>query len=263
MIDYQTNFNTDAVAFPSTQAINVSVPGAGDGTELKALLINDIWGARQAIMTAAGLTPNGSSESFANSQFYTALLYTCIPVGTIIMSHSNNLPTTLGYRFIVLNGQGLLRSLYADLDAACYVGDPLNGTADNWYHANDALGVSRNPTGNYLITANMRGVVPRGDDPSGIRDPDGPTRIFPDFQNYAMQTHIHEVDTLTNSWNADAVRQLDNGSTFTGFEARAAASGTVLRANENITKVGSGPTVLHNEDETRMANVQVKFWVRY
>lgn len=264
MIDYQANFNTNGSAFPNTAAINVSTPGAGDGTEFKALMVNDDWGARQNLMSYAGLTPNAASEAFGLSQFYTCLLYLCMPVGTIIMSHSNSNPTTLGYRFINLAGGGVLRSLYPDLDAACYVGDSLNGTADYWYRSDDAGGTSRNIAGIYLQLADMRGAFPRGYDPSATRDPDGATRIFPDFQEFALQTHLHEVDTISNAWNAEASRLLDTGTTWTGFEAKTSSSSLILRANENITKVsGPGPAVEHNVDETRACNVQVKYWIRY
>lgn len=262
MIDYQANFNTNGTAFPNTAAINVSTPGAGDGTEFKALMVNDHWGARQNLMSFAGLTPNAASEAFGLSQFYTCLLYLCMPVGTIIMSHSNSNPTTLGYRFLNLAGGGVLRTLYPDLDAACYVGDSLNGTADYWYRSDDAAGTSRNIAGIYLQLADMRGAFPRGYDPSATRDPDGSSRIFPDFQQFAFQTHLHEVTTIATALNAVANRTLDAGSTFTGFEAISSSSTIRLRANENIVKFGA-PDVEFNVDETRACNVQVKYWVRY
>lgn len=264
MINYQTNFNTDGTAFPATAAINVSLPGAGDGTELKALLVNDHWGARQAIMNYASLTPNASSEIYSNSQFLLAITRALSPAGTVFMAHTKDDPATLGYRFLALEGQGIVRANYPDLDAACYVGSARNPTAEYYYRADDAEGTSRNVTGAYLILADMRGAFPRGYDPTATRDPDGTTRGFPDFQNFALQTHLHEVDTISNAWNAVAVRLLDTGSAWTGFEAITSASSLQLRANENITKVsGPGPTVEHNVDETRACNIAVRFWVRY
>jgi hypothetical protein len=63
MKDYLTEFTqTDGDAFPDTGAINASGAGATDGTEFIAALINDIWGARQAAMDVAGLTPNAVEE---------------------------------------------------------------------------------------------------------------------------------------------------------------------------------------------------------
>lgn len=266
MIDYKANFQTDGTNFPGTQAINVSTPGAGDGTEFKALMPNDQWGARQAIMNYAGLTPNAVSESYTNSQFLTALTRSLSPAGTVFLSHTQQDPATLGYRFLPLEGQGILRANYADLDAAVYVGNTRNPTAEYYYRADDAGGVTRNITGAYLILADMRGVFVRGDDPTAVIDPDGVTRgaNFPNFQNYSMQTHLHEVDSSSNSWNAVAQRKFDTGTTWDGFEAIDSASSLQLRANENIVKVsGPNPTVLHNLDETRAANIAVKFWIRY
>lgn len=264
MIDYKANFNTDGVNFPDTAAINVSVPSAGDGTEFKALMVNDMWGARQALMDYASLTPNAASETYDNSQFLTALIKSFSPVGIVLMSHTQQDPATLGHRFLELNGQGILRANYIDLDSACYVGDTNNPTADYYFRADNSDGSGRSTTGIYLILPDMRGAFARGEDPTATRDPDGASRIFPDFQDFSMQTHLHEVDTTSNSWNAVADRDIDTGTTFTGFEAKTSASSLQLRANENITKVsGPNPDVLHNLDETRACNVQVKFWVRY
>jgi hypothetical protein len=262
MINYQTNFNTDGAAFPNTKAINVSVPGANDGTEFKALMVIDHWGARQNLMFLAGLTPNGSSETVGLSQFYTCLLYLCMPVGSILMSHSNSDPTTLGYRFLNLVGGGVLRTSYPDLDAACYVGDGNNGSADYWYRSDDAGGTIRNIAGAYIQIADLRGAFVRGYDPTVTRDPDGATRVFPDFQKFAFQTHQHEVTTIATAYNAVANRTLDVGSTFTGFEALPSSSTIRLRANQNIVKYGA-PDVEFNVDETRSSNVQVKYWIRY
>lgn len=261
MIYYKTNFTTDDAAFPNTKAVNVSVPGANDGTEFKALMVNDHWGARQNLMAYAGLTPNGSSEVYGLSQFYECLLHLTVPVGTIIMTHSNSDPTTLGYRFLNLSGFGVLRTAYPDLDAACYVGDSNNDTADYWYRSDDSGGTIRNITGAYLQVADLRGAFVRGHDPTASRDPDGATRVFPDFQKFAFQTHQHEIQTLT-SLNANAGRTIDVGSAFTGFEAISASGSTVLVANQNIYKYGA-PDVEFNVDETRSSNVQVKYWIRY
>jgi hypothetical protein len=264
MIDYKANFNTDGSNFPATEAINVSTPGAGDGTEVKALMVNDLWGARQAVMDYAGLTPNAASESYTSSQFLTAITRALSPAGTVFMSHTQNDPATLGYRFLELNGQGITRVNYPDLDAACYVGNSRNPTAESYFRADNSDGSSRSVTGTYLILPDMRGAFARGYDPTATRDPDGTTRGFPDFQNFALQTHLHEVDTSSNAWNAVADKLVDDGTTWTGFQAVTSASSLQLRANENIVKVaGPGPAVEHNEDETRAANYQVKWWVRY
>jgi hypothetical protein len=74
MKDYKTTFvNTDGANFPNTAAINASGPTATDGTEYVKDYIDDHWGARQALMLRANLTPNGVQESSAASQFMDAL----------------------------------------------------------------------------------------------------------------------------------------------------------------------------------------------
>jgi hypothetical protein len=262
MIDYYAQFNSNGSAFPNTQAINVSTPGAGDGTEFKAILVNDLWGVYQNLMSYANKTPNGSSEAYGFSQIYDSLLALFVPVGSIIMTHSNNNPSTLGYRFLELTGSPVLRALYPDLDSACYVGDGLNGTADYWYRSDDASGLVRNIAGVYLQTADMRGAFVRGRDPTATRDPDGGSRIFPDFQQFSFQTHKHEVNVIGNGKFAADARIIDPGTTFTGFESQPLTSSLVLEADENISKAGT-PDVEHNLDETRSCNVQVKYWIRY
>jgi hypothetical protein len=261
MIDYKANFQTDGANFPATAAINVSVPGAGDGTEFKALMVIDEWGARQAIMDYAGLTPNAASETYTNSQFLTALKNALSPVGMVIASHTQQDPATLGLRFLELVGQGILRASYPDLDSACYVGDSRNPTAEYYYRADDSGGSSRNTTGVYLILPDMRGAFARGYDPTATRDPDGTTRGFPDFQDFAMQDHHHDCIS-DSSLRADAAGTLVAfGSDVDIWDTSAAGpGGTTMEAQQivNLTV-----PVLIDTDETRAANVQVKWWIRY
>lgn len=71
MRDFFTAYtNTNAVAFPDTEGINASGPSETDGTEFVKISVDDGygWGWIQALLTAAGLTPNGSPESVSNSQ---------------------------------------------------------------------------------------------------------------------------------------------------------------------------------------------------
>ncbi|MGL4368935.1 MAG: hypothetical protein ACRCUT_04585, partial [Spirochaetota bacterium] len=73
MLDYKASFTTDLVDFPNTQAVNVTAPGAGDGTEFVAALVNDIWGRAQAILSYASMSPNGVSEAAGTAQILTAI----------------------------------------------------------------------------------------------------------------------------------------------------------------------------------------------
>lgn len=260
MINYLANFNTNGAAFPATAAINVSVPGAGDGTEFKALLVNDAWGARQAIMNYAGLTPNAASETYSNSQFLTAITRSLSPAGMVFMSHTQQDPATLGYRFLELNGQGIVRANYPDLDAACYVGAARNPTAQYYYRANDSGGSSRSTTGAYLILPDMRGAFARGYDPTATRDPDGVTRGFPDSQAHAFEDHAHQC--VTNEYPVLYAER--SGLKTTGAEP--CFEPTVSISGYGLDLIAGGYSYIISgnwEVETRPVNVQVKFWVRY
>jgi hypothetical protein len=72
MKDYADIANTTG-AFPNVESQNATGPGETDGTPIIKDVIDDLWGARQALMDAAGLYPNDISESVGNSQFLDAL----------------------------------------------------------------------------------------------------------------------------------------------------------------------------------------------
>lgn len=76
MKDYSVSLtNTDGSAFPNTKAVNASSPTATDGTEYVKVLIDDYWGANQALMRDAGLTPDGSDEIATASQRQEAIRF--------------------------------------------------------------------------------------------------------------------------------------------------------------------------------------------
>ncbi len=127
MINYFSVFiNTNGLAFPNTLAVNASGPSATDGTEFVKAMIDDIWGARQAVMDAAGLVPDGVTEAPGTSQFLEALwLIGPGPgIGTEWLKALD--PGVTGDRALFRNGQGVLIASYPLLDAACYVGDGNN-----------------------------------------------------------------------------------------------------------------------------------------
>jgi hypothetical protein len=72
MKDYSTIPNTSG-AFPNVVGVNASGPGETDGTAYIKQLVDDGFGARQAVMDRAGLTPNAADEAVGNSQFLDAL----------------------------------------------------------------------------------------------------------------------------------------------------------------------------------------------
>lgn len=261
MIFYKANFNTDGSDFPATAAINVSVPSAGDGTEFIALMVNDHWGARQALMNYAGLNPNATSEVYNNSQFLEALTLCFGYPGEVIAWHGQVDPATLGLRLLLLKGQTVQKANYPELDAVVYCGDGNNPTWEYYYHCDNPDGTGRNPAGIYLVLADMRGAFARGDDPTDTRDPKGSTRDFPDFQNFAVQNHYHRVLTEAGSYRAMRDSGIASGTGVDGF-SQTVSAGTD-RLNARTIESINGIQVLFDNDETRAANVQVKWCVRY
>ncbi|AUR81589.1 hypothetical protein NVP1009O_22 [Vibrio phage 1.009.O._10N.261.51.C9] len=64
---------TDLVNYPYGKPRNITTPGDGTGTPWEQLGIREIWGFQQALLTAAGITPNGNSETAQSSQYLDAV----------------------------------------------------------------------------------------------------------------------------------------------------------------------------------------------
>ena len=260
-IDYATSANTSG-AFPDVVSNNVTAPGAGDGTPYTKAVIDDLWGFAQAVLTYGGLTPTGVTESSSNSQRLNALRDSLSPVGTIVGWHGNDSPSVFGARLLELQGQGVLRTSYPDLDAACWVGGIDNHHAESYFRANDAAGAVRNPGGAYLILPDARGKVLRGIDTSGIHDPDGSTRIFPDTQGFALEEHAHYVTTIFGDYlKANEATSKDGGGAGTLDLITAATTPGASALTQVIANYDSPAT--NTAVETRMVNLQVKWCVRY
>lgn len=144
MIDYAATFTNYTGAFPDIEAVNVSAPGAGDGTEFVAALVNDIWGRAQALLDYAGLSPDGVQEAPDTAQILEAIGkgYGVGP-GIGVIYWKNGTPATNGDRVILLQGQVIEIANYPLLAAAVYVGDANNPTAPAFYKTSDAGGVTR------------------------------------------------------------------------------------------------------------------------
>jgi hypothetical protein len=193
MIDYLASFvNTDGVAFPDTQAVNVTAPGAGDGTEFVELLVNDIWGRAQALLNYAGMTPDGVTEADGTAQFLTALArgYGIGP-GMGVTYWKNGTPAANGDRVLLLQGQVISIASYALLVAACYVGDPSNPTAPAFYKTSDAGGTTRDTAGGFFVLPDTRALVLKGAGNQTIntRVKSGPA--FGAVEEDRMQGHWH------------------------------------------------------------------------
>lgn len=195
MIDYLASFvNTDGVAFPDTQAVNVTAPGAGDGTEFVELLVNDVWGRAQALLNYAGMTPDGVTEADGTAQILTALArgYGIGP-GMGVVYWKNGTPAANGDRVLLLQGQVISIASYALLVAACYVGDANNGTAPAFYKTSDAGGTTRDTAGTFFVLPDTRAVVLKGAGNQTIntRVKSGPA--FGAVEEDREQGHFHGV----------------------------------------------------------------------
>jgi len=262
MIDYASTPNTSGV-FPYVVGLNVTAPGAGDGTPFLKSMIDDLWGARQAIMDHASLTPDAVTESPGFSQFLDGIQKICGHPGEVIawMGDTSD-PSITGIRLLPLNGQGVLRTSYPDLDAACYTGDPDNPTAPSFYHADDAAGTSRNVAGIYLILPDLRGYVLRGLDTAAAVDPDGVGRASGDTQDWALAEHTHYVENQGGT----AVPQVTtitegSGSSFSGYATVVAAiTTTALYASDLYAPSVGGDGI---KTEIRMVNSACRWCIRY
>lgn len=262
MIDYQTSFvYTNGLPYPFTLAINATGAGTGDGTEIVKILVDDLWGARQALMDAAGLTPDSVTEAPDTSQLLEAIRKISGSPGEGVIWWKDSDPAITGDRVLLLNGQGILRANYPELDTAVYVGDTANPTASTFYHADDAAGTIRNTTGIYLILPDIRGYVLRGLDTAASVDPDGASRDVGSIQDFAIQNITGYFDLHRNAWQEGSapggVFTVANAPTGGDTELTPAGTGTPRRVTFDAS------TVVNTSTETRMVNIATKFGIRY
>ena len=264
MIDYQTSFvYTNGVPFPDTLAINATGAGTGDGTEIVKILVDDLWGARQALMDAAGLVPDSVTEAPDTSQLLEAIRKISGSPGEGVIWWKDSDPAITGDRVLLLNGQGILRANYPELDAAVYVGDTANPTASAFYHADDAAGTIRNTTGIYLILPDTRGYVLRGLDTAASVDPDGASRDVGSIQDFALENITGSIDFRVLSLTEDIYENLvgvfsDSTGSFIP------SINTTTTTNQNSSRITfDASTVVNTATETRMVNIATKFGIRY
>lgn len=257
--------NTNGVAFPSTAAINASGAGATDGTEFIKALVDEIWGVNQAIMNAGGLTPNGVQESYNASQIKTAMQNVLGGPGEGVHYWCTTDPATLLKRLIKLNGQGVLRANYPDLDTAVYCGDANNATAAAFYHATDSAGVTRSTSGAYLILPETRGYFLRGLDVAASIDPQGASRSLGHKQTDAFQDWQIGVDNSGTIYygQPDAYNQKVTAGAGSGWAVPSLNTGyqsATLKMKAVSDGVNGTPRVA---TETRPVNVATHFAIRY
>lgn len=246
MVDYDTVFtNTNSVAFPDTEAVNASGPSATDGTEFVKLMVDDEWGARQALMNYAGLVPDGVTEADGTAQMIEVLQKGFgAPPGVVTEWNLASDPGTTGHRALLLQGQGILRANYPDLDSAVYVGDGNNAAVaaggGAYYRADDAAGTTPNIAGVYLILPESRGVVARGLDTAAAIDPDGASRFLGDLQTDAFDEHLHVIGGIVGadgSGGASGLSFITDGAPQTSVNTNNSGGAETRMYNRSTTFV--------------------------
>jgi len=71
--EYPAGSNPADASYPEGSFKNVSSAGAGDGTPYEEKWANDIQGVLQKLLSAAGITPSGSPDTVASSDYFDAL----------------------------------------------------------------------------------------------------------------------------------------------------------------------------------------------
>lgn len=156
MLDFSGLDNTSG-AFPSVTATNASGPTLRDGTPITANLVNDIWGAFQAILNAAGTTPSDSVESSSASDLLDSIRKLGGAPGEIVMYATPS--ETISANILPLKGQVITIASYAKLVAATYIGDAYNSNVlvQALYKCSDSGGTIRNTAGPYFKLPDCRG----------------------------------------------------------------------------------------------------------
>ncbi len=76
-INPETSFpgkiTASSAKYPFGKARNVTLPGDGTGTPWDQLILNDIFGFQQALLSEAGIVPTGSPDEVGDSQYLNAL----------------------------------------------------------------------------------------------------------------------------------------------------------------------------------------------
>jgi hypothetical protein len=258
------NTNAPDANYPYGSARDISVPGDGTGTPYNENIVNDIWGWEQKLLDAASIVPSGNPETILASQYFTAMRATSGFPGLIVPMALNVDPATAGIRVLLLDGSGVLRANYSELDANTYVGDANNATANGFFRATDATGLVRSITGNYLILPVTYGKFLRGIDPTGIFDPTA-NRLPGNNQGYAVRRHRHKLRLVASPFTTyvEKAFTISAGAGFT-IPAKFEPGDTEDEAHvQEIRDVDYADTVPQSTDETRPTNVSVTWGIWY
>jgi hypothetical protein len=252
--------------FPNVEVVPDTAPHSHDGTPLHYQWGNEVFGAFQAILNGASLTPSvttsetcgATAGDVTGSQIVEALQLMLGYPGEIVMyalaTPTEALPT--GIRLEKCDGDlvqfisGVTPTKYYRLMQAKYIGDAHNADTNYKCFFKCNAGGSRTTSGEYFALPDYRGAFMRGWDPSATHDPDGATRKCGDIQVDGIESHNHEW--LYNGAGTDfGFGDVANGSGESGLSTPGAPLTNYLRTgNEGIS-------------ETRPTNAMICYCIRY
>ena len=153
-------------AWPNTRARNASGAGATDGTPYTADFIDDLWGARQDLLSAVNMIPDGITEAAGTSQFLEAFRRGAgLPPGMVVEGFFSPARQAL-LRLLPLEGQLVPVDTYDQLVDAVWQGAANNPTVPAFYRCN--LDGGRNVAGDFLYLPDVRGIFLRAAGQSSI-----------------------------------------------------------------------------------------------
>jgi hypothetical protein len=266
MKDFATIPRTDG-SFPNVEVVPDSSPHLHDGTPVHYQWGNEVWGAFQAILNGASLTPSvttsetcgATAGDVTGSQIVEALQLMLSVPGEIIGFPGDTIPT--GARLLKCAGSLATRThsitgKYSRL-LNVWCGAGANLTAPSFFRTSDAGGTARNPAGNYIVIPDLRGVFLRGRDAAAGIDPEGATREFGDKQTESIKQHGHN-EILNIGGVEYTAHDFHVGTEVTEYYAFEAAGTGHLHTGSTGTGIGSGTS-----NETRPTNGIVTWCIRY
>jgi hypothetical protein len=286
MLDFSEFLNTTG-AFPNVEATDSSGPTLRDGTPINANLINDIWGAFQAILNAAGVTPSEGVESSSASDLLDSIRKLVGAPGEIVMYATPS--DVIAANILPLKGQTLTITSYQALVDATYIGNSNNSDLNfgAFYKCSDLSGVVRNTAGPYFRIPDCRGLFLRAlaGATTGVDMARDwlTTEYSVDFRNMSGSStaaspgwHIHDVKGLSTRGLNETLQYVmtSNPGNITGSTGTVATYQTYMYRglagiSDVTTEIGRtvSPAVDYSEssyaDEVRPINTAFQLGIRY
>ena len=251
--------------FPIVTTSDDTAPGAHDGTPLLDAWLRDLFGAFQAVLNGASITPSGNAETcgaaggnLTGSQLAEAIQLIAGYPGEIFLfpAPTATLDLPAGMRAKKLEGQTIVMADYPRLDAAVYCGNAANGSAPAFWHASDTPGTVPNPAGPYLVLPDLRGRFVRGLDLAAVIDPDGNDRLAGSIQNESIAAHKHDKIWDGASEMKDNVTDANPGAIVGTLTLT--AGGNSVNTGDTGAGIGVGTA-----NETRPTNMSFTWCIRY